>query len=71
MITHRLNEIIRVLTIMSALVLPLTFITGFYGMNIDGLVFSNHGGWSIVFVAGVMVGTAAGLIAWFRRKRWI
>lgn len=70
-ITHRSNEIIRLLTILSALMLPLTLITGFYGMNIDALVFAHHGVLSVLFVLGVMAVTAAGLLAWFRHKRWI
>jgi magnesium transporter len=70
-ITHRLNEVIRVLTILSALVLPLTLITGFYGMNVDGLFFAHHGVWSVLFTVLLMGLTAAGLLVWFRRKRWI
>ncbi len=70
-ITHRLNEVIRVLTILSALVLPLTLITGFYGMNVDGLFFAHHGIWSVLFTLGVMAGTGAALLLWFRRKKWI
>ena len=70
-ITHRLNEVIRVLTILSALVLPLTLITGFYGMNVDGLFLSHHGTWSVLFTLGVMGLTGAGLLLWFRRKGWI
>ena len=70
-ITHRLNEVIRVLTILSALVLPLTLITGFYGMNVDGLFFADHGVWSVLFTLGVMAGTGAALLLWFRRKKWI
>lgn len=70
-ITHRSNDIIRVLTVLSALMLPLTLITGFYGMNIDALAFAHHGWFSVVFVLLVMGGTAAGLLGWFRHKRWI
>jgi magnesium transporter len=70
-ITHRLNEVIRVLTILSGLVLPLTLITGFYGMNVDGLFFADHGIWSVLFTILLMAGTASGLLFWFRRKGWI
>lgn len=70
-ITHRLNEVIRVLTILSALVLPLTLITGFYGMNVDGLFLAHHGVWSVLFTIALMVGVGAGLLLWFRRKGWI
>lgn len=70
-ITHRSQQIIQILTILSALMLPLTLITGFYGMNIDALMFAHHGAWSVVFVLGVMLATAAGLLGWFRFKKWI
>ncbi len=70
-ITHRSNEIIRLLTILSALMLPLTLITGFYGMNIDALMFAHHGWLSVAFVLVVMAGTATGLLGWFRHKKWI
>ena len=39
-ITHKLNDIIRVLTILSAIVLPLSLIAGIYGMNVDVLPFA-------------------------------
>ena len=51
--------------------LPLTLITGFYGMNVDGLFLAHHGGWSVMFTLGVMGLTGAGLLLWFRRKGWI
>lgn len=70
-ITHRLNDIIRVLTIMSAIVLPLSLIASVYGMNVDVLPFSDAGALSLVFPLLLMVGFAAGLIAFFRHKRWL
>jgi len=70
-ITHRLNDIIRVLTIMSAIVLPLSLIAGIYGMNVVVLPFSDDGTFSLLFPLGMMVGFAGGLIWWFRHKRWL
>ena len=70
-IGHRLNDIIKVLTMLSAVVLPLTFITGFYGMNIDVLPFSGDGVWSLIWVVLIMVVAAGTLIWYFRRKRWL
>ena len=67
------NNIIRVLTIISAIFLPLTLIAGIYGTNF-GRGFSVPGsnysyGFYIMIV--VMIGVAAGLIVVFRRKGWI
>jgi magnesium transporter len=70
-ITHRLNDIIRVLTILSAIVLPLTLITSVYGMNVDFLPFADDGVFSLVFPLLLMAAIGGVLIAWFRHKRWL
>lgn len=70
-ITHRLNDIIRVLTIMSAIVLPLSLIASIYGMNVDLLPLAERGAWSLLFPLGLMIAFAGGLIMWFRHKRWL
>ncbi len=70
-ISHRLNDVIRALTMLSAVMLPLTLVTGFYGMNIDGLALAHHGIWSLVWVLALM-GAITGLMVWyFRRKKWL
>jgi magnesium transporter len=70
-ITHRLNDIIRVLTILSAIVLPLSLIASIYGMNVDVLPFADDGAFSLIFPLILMAGVGVGLIAWFRYKRWL
>ena len=70
-ITHKLNDIIRVLTILSAVMLPLTLITGVYGMNTDTLPFAHSGVFSFLFPLIVMAIIAVALFAWFRHKRWL
>lgn len=67
--SHRTNEIMRVLTIISTIVLPMTFITGLYGMNV-GLPL---GGKSYAFVAIVVFCCvlALSLVFFFKRKRWM
>ncbi len=70
-ITHKLNDIIRVLTILSAVMLPLTLITGIYGMNTDTLPFARSGVFSFVFPLIIMAVIAVALFAWFRHKRWL
>ncbi|MGD9696960.1 MAG: magnesium transporter CorA family protein [Thermoleophilia bacterium] len=66
-ITHKLNDIIRVLTILSAIMLPLTLITGIYGMNVGHLPFDG----SPIAATVLMVAIAVALILWFRHKRWL
>ena len=70
-ITHKLNDIIRLLTILSAVMLPMTLITGVYGMNTKTLPLAQHGVLSFLFPLALMLGVAAGLLVWFRHKRWL
>jgi magnesium transporter len=68
-ISHRQNEVLRVLTVFSVILLPLTLITGIFGMNVDFPGFDTAAAfWMVV---GVMVATAVGLIAFFRYKKWL
>ncbi|MCF8236243.1 MAG: magnesium transporter CorA family protein [Bacteroidales bacterium] len=66
---NRINEIIKVLTLISSILLPLTFITGLYGMNV-GLPFQNHPN-SFWIVLGCMLLIASGMLAFFRKKKWL
>ena len=70
-ITHRLNDMLGVLTIISAVILPLTLITGFYGMNIDGLPFARDGVASFLLLLGVMLVLAVGVLWYFRKRKWL
>jgi magnesium transporter len=69
-VSHRLNEVMKVLTIIATVFIPLTFIAGVYGMNFDNMpeLHWRYGYW---FVWGVMVATAGVLILYFRRRRWL
>ena len=70
-ITHRLNDMLALLTILSAVLLPLTLITGFYGMNIDNLPFAHNGMASLIFLLVMMTVLAVGVLAYFRRRKWL
>ena len=70
-ITHKLNDIIRVLTVLSTILLPLTLIASIYGMNVDVLPFHQSGVFSLVFPLLLMFAIAGALILWFRHKRWL
>jgi magnesium transporter len=68
-ISHRQNDILRILTVFSVVLLPLTLITGIFGMNVTFPGFeTEHAWWAIV---GVMVAVLSGLLGFFRYKRWI
>lgn len=67
--THRTNEVIRALTVMSVLMLPLTLVSGIYGMNVP-LPFERSA-FAFVGILGMMLCVAMGMLAVFRHKRWI
>jgi magnesium transporter len=68
-ISHRQNDVLRLLTVITVIILPVTLITGIFGMNVAFPGFgTSHAFWIIV---GAMVATAASLIAFFRYKRWL
>jgi len=68
--SHRTTEIMRLLTLITAIFMPLTLVTGLFGMNFDFIpgLHKSYGFWLAVTV---MVGIVVGMIAYFRRKRWL
>jgi magnesium transporter len=69
LISHQQNDILYVLTIFSVVMLPLTFLTGFFGMNVHFPGFESWGAfWGSL---GLMAVTIAGMLAFFRWKRWL
>jgi magnesium transporter len=68
-ISHRQNDVLRVLTIFASIMLPLTLITGIFGMNVHFPGFDTAAAfWAIV---GAMATALAGLVGFFRYKRWL
>ena len=69
-LSNRMNEVMKMLTIISTIFIPLTFIAGIYGMNFK---FMPELEWryGYYFVLAVMVCIAAMLVAYFRRQRWL
>jgi magnesium transporter len=69
-VSNRMNEVMKVLTVIATIFIPLTFIAGVYGMNFDNMpeLHWENGYW---YVWGVMVAAGALLLAFFRRKRWL
>src|SRR3954452_11649257 len=67
-ISHRQNDVLRILTVFSVILLPLTLLTGFFGMNVDFPGFGTAEAFWVIL--GMMIASAAGLIAFFRYKRW-
>jgi magnesium transporter len=68
-IAHRQNDVLRVLTVFSVILLPLTLITGIFGMNVHFPGFGTTEAWWGVL--GGMIAALAILLGFFRYKRWL
>jgi len=68
--SHRTTEIMRLLTLITAIFMPLTLITGLFGMNFDFIpgLHKSYGFWLSV---AAMLGVVVGMLAYFRHKRWV
>jgi magnesium transporter len=67
---QRINKVMRLLTAISTIMLPLAVISGIYGMNIKGLPLAEND-WAFESTLGIMLLVAIGLLVVFRRKRWL
>ena len=69
LISHQQNDILYVLPIFSVVMLPLTFLTGFFGMNVHFPGFDSAAGfWATL---GLFVATIAAMLGFFRWKKWL
>lgn len=69
-VSNRMNEVMRVLTVIATIFIPLTFIVGVYGMNFQRMPELGWR-WGYPSVWVVMALASAGMIAYFRRRRWM
>jgi len=69
-ISNRMNEVMKVLTIIATIFIPLSFLAGLYGMN---FAFMPELQWKYGYFAvlGVMLATGIGMLAYFKRRRWM
>ena len=68
-ISHRVNDILRVLTSISVIVLPLTLLASLWGMNVG--VPGEGDDTAFYAIVGAMVVILVGMIAFFRRRGWL
>ncbi|MBW2424983.1 MAG: magnesium/cobalt transporter CorA [Deltaproteobacteria bacterium] len=69
-VSHRTNEIMKMLTLMASIFIPLTFVAGIYGMNFENMpeLHTRFGYFAILVVMAIM---AVGMWIYFRRRGWI
>ena len=69
LVSNRMNEVMKVLTIMATIFIPLTFIAGIYGMNFKNMPELDFKfGYPIVIGINIMI--AVVMIIFFKRKKW-
>ncbi|MCX6224670.1 MAG: magnesium and cobalt transport protein CorA, partial [Bacteroidia bacterium] len=69
-ISNRLNEVMKVLTIIATIFMPLTFIAGVYGMNFKYMPELEFR-WGYFCVLGIMLVVALLMVRYFKKKKWI
>lgn len=69
-VSNRMNEVMKVLTIIATIFVPLTFIVGVYGMNFDHMP-ELHEEWAYPAVWLVMIAVSIVMLVFFRRKKWL
>jgi magnesium transporter len=67
--SNELNNIMKTLTIISAIFIPLTFVAGWYGMNFKHIPELSYI-WSYPILIGVMVFMSLGMIIYMKTKKW-
>ncbi len=68
--TNKTNQIMKTLTLISSIILPLTFITGIYGMNYENMSISNNP-FAFWIIVCTMVLIGAAMLIYFRSKKWL
>jgi magnesium transporter len=69
-LSNRMNEVMKVLTIIATIFIPLTFVAGIYGMNFEFMPeLKWH--WGYFAALGLMIVVFIGMVFYFKRKRWL
>jgi magnesium transporter len=69
-VSNRMNEVMKVLTMIATIFIPLSFLAGVYGMNFE--VMPELGfAWGYPALLTLMAAIAAGMVVYFRRKGWL
>jgi magnesium transporter len=67
---NRLNNVMRLLTVISTIFIPLSFIASLFGMNFDYMP-GLHNYWGFYILSGIMLGLSVGMLLYFKKNNWI
>lgn len=70
-VSNRLNEVMKVLTVVSTIFMPLTLVSGVYGMNVPLPHFPGSEAMQFWWVTGILAAIIASMLGFFRVRRWI
>ena len=70
LLSNEMNQVMKVLTIVSAIFIPLTFLAGIYGMNFQHMPELQYP-WAYPSLLGLMLATTIGLVFFFKHKKWL
>jgi magnesium transporter len=70
-VSNQLNGVMKVLTIISTIFMPMTVLTGLYGMNVDLFVFPGGHALQFWWVVGIMAAVSISMLLFFRSKDWL
>ena len=69
-VSNRMNEVMKFLTILGSLFIPITFLAGIYGMNFEYMPPETHKQWGYPMFWVICIAVTVGLLVYFRRKGW-
>jgi magnesium transporter len=69
-VSNRMNEIMKVLTIIATIFIPLSFVAGIYGMNFEYMP-ELKWRWAYPALLGVLLGIFCGMLFWLKRQKWL
>ena len=70
-VSNRLNEVMKVLTVITTIFMPLTLLSGLYGMNVELPHLPGGPAAQFWWISGIMVGIIVVMLFYFRRRQWI
>ena len=68
--SHKLNETMKILTVVTSIFVPLGFLAGVYGMNFDNMP-ELHNPYAYFILIGVMALVALCLLSYFKKNKWL